>query len=184
LLEDSPAYLAALSQDDQPSFLLNSAEAHDWQLQGLGSDEVAHRNARKISAAATGMQHSRCVSTEIKMHMCSVAQTKKHLRCSDTEAPRHINKLMLSTCCRHSLSLPLVLHTLLAAHASHCENSLPTTVHGTGCCSAQLKVLCTQASLIAWISKRLTRQHNSPQQLLHLPSTIAFAFSIFLIETE
>jgi len=58
-LEDSPAYLAALSQDDKASFLLNSAEAHEGQLQGLGSDELAHRNARKISAAVTGMQHSR-----------------------------------------------------------------------------------------------------------------------------
>ncbi|KAL0036839.1 hypothetical protein WJX77_001412 [Trebouxia sp. C0004] len=58
LLEDSPAYLAALSQDDKAGFLLNSAEAHDWQLQGLGSDGMAHRNARKMSPAATGMQHS------------------------------------------------------------------------------------------------------------------------------
>ncbi|DBA67868.1 TPA: hypothetical protein ACH3X2_014211 [Trebouxia sp. C0005] len=58
LLEDSPAYLAALSQDNKAGFLLNSAEAHDWQLQGLGSDELARQTTRKISAAATGIQLS------------------------------------------------------------------------------------------------------------------------------
>ncbi len=115
-------YLAALSQDDEASFLLNSAEAHDWQLQELSSDELAHRNTRKISAPATGMQHSRCVETEIEVQMCSVAQTKKHFRHADTEVAKHIHNVMLSTCCRHSQSLPLFLHILLAAHATHCEN--------------------------------------------------------------
>lgn len=32
LLEDSPAYLAALSQDDQPCPLREAADAHDWWL--------------------------------------------------------------------------------------------------------------------------------------------------------
>ena len=32
LLEDSPAYLAALSQDDKGSCLSKAADAHDWAL--------------------------------------------------------------------------------------------------------------------------------------------------------
>ncbi|DBA67869.1 TPA: hypothetical protein ACH3X2_014211 [Trebouxia sp. C0005] len=114
LLEDSPAYLAALSQDNKAGFLLNSAEAHDWQLQGLGSDELARQTTRKISAAATGIQLSRCVDRGFKIKMCSDTQTKKHFKYADTKVGKHI-------CCPHphafcTLQAFIVTASFLSSH--------------------------------------------------------------------
>ena len=60
LLEDSPAYLAVLSQDDNASFLTAAADAHEGQMQtGRGGSSGALWRADTASGAAAGMQTSR-----------------------------------------------------------------------------------------------------------------------------
>lgn len=63
LLEDSPAYLAVLSQDDNASFLTAAADAHEGQMQtGLGGSNDSStlwRSADTASGAAAGMRPSR-----------------------------------------------------------------------------------------------------------------------------
>ena len=63
LLEDSPAYLAVLSQDDNASFLTAAADAHQEQLQtgrgGSNDSSAFWRTADTASGAAAGMQPSR-----------------------------------------------------------------------------------------------------------------------------
>lgn len=61
LLEESPAYLAALSQDDKASCLTKAADAHDWGLrhgQGLASSSALVAR-RPEDAQAAGMHYSR-----------------------------------------------------------------------------------------------------------------------------
>ena len=74
LLEDSPAYLAVLSQDDNASFLTAVADAHEGQLQeGRGSSNDSSalwRNADTASGAAAGMRPSRYTQGP-KQHQCS-----------------------------------------------------------------------------------------------------------------
>ena len=60
LLEDSPAYLAGLSQDDQPSPLREAADAHDWWLD---HDQSTIGNAlvawRPDGAHSSSLHHSK-----------------------------------------------------------------------------------------------------------------------------
>ncbi len=61
LLEDSPAYLAALSQDNKDSLLNMSADAHRERLadsQGLSTDEMVSWTSQN-AAAGNRMRYSR-----------------------------------------------------------------------------------------------------------------------------
>ena len=61
LLEASPAYLAALSQDDKASCLNTAADAHDWELShGQGTSSTALVDRAAEDAQGAGMRYSRC----------------------------------------------------------------------------------------------------------------------------
>lgn len=59
LLEDSPAYLAALSQDDKASCLNTAADAHEWELSHRQNSSTALVAKTPEDAQSTSMHYSR-----------------------------------------------------------------------------------------------------------------------------
>ena len=65
LLEASPAYLAAISQDDKASCLNTAADAHDWELShGQGTSSTALVGRAAGDAQGASLHYSRLTSSK------------------------------------------------------------------------------------------------------------------------
>ena len=144
-MEDSPAYLAALSQNDTGSFLNTSADAHDQGMhndQGCDIDEVAAWRPEEATVVATCMQHSR-----------SDQQCKKQLPAVRQHFCAIISTLLAHTgaqqdCCSHASLLSLLVGS------SHAFRVLKVVQHHIGCLCGQA-VANLQACSIAGLDDGL-----------------------------